>query len=267
MKKILLALGALSLSLPAAADEILLTNGRKLVGMHRKDAGSGDKVTVEVAAGTIVLDAKSVSSINPGRTLIHDFHDRAKGLEGSKNAGELWALAVWAKENRLTGYVPGLAERVIKLEPDHAAARSELRMVKRDGSWLTWEQDQERQGKRLVDGQWLTAAEVELREKRREEARAKAQARQDEREKRAQEERERRQARIDAMVAWHEQQMSGLDGYFYSPSFAFTTPYFRPYWWAPYVRSRRYYQEGWKYNQGGYATFDMFRFIPTPYVK
>ena len=39
MSKILLALGALSLSLPAAADEILLTNGRKIVGLHRKEIG------------------------------------------------------------------------------------------------------------------------------------------------------------------------------------------------------------------------------------
>jgi outer membrane murein-binding lipoprotein Lpp len=266
MKKIVLALGALALGLPASADEILLTNGRKIVGMHVKDAKS-DKVTVEVAAGTITLDAKSVSSINPGRTLMHDYHERAKGLENSKNAGELWTLASWAKENRLSGYVPGLASRVVALEPDHAAARAELRMVKRDGKWLTWEEDQAAQGKVMVDGLWLTAAEVELREKKREDARAKAQAARDDREKRAQEERERRQKRIDDMIAFHERQMSGLDGYFYSPSFAFTTPFFRPYWWAPYVRSRRYYQEGWMYNQGGYGTFDMFRYMPTPYVK
>jgi hypothetical protein len=139
--------------------------------------------------------------------------------------------------------------------------------VKREGKWLTWEEEQERLGKVQVDGQWLSAAEVELREKRREEARAKAQAQRDEREKRAQEEKERRQQRLEQLIAMQEQQMAGLDGYFHSPSFAFTTPYFRPYWWAPYVRSRRYYQEGWMYNQGGYGTFDMFRFAPTPFLK
>jgi hypothetical protein len=44
-----------------------------------------------------------------------------------------------------------------------------------------------------------------------------------------------------------------MDGYFYSPSFAFTTPYFRPYWWAPYLRSRSYYQRGWESGYGGYG--------------
>jgi hypothetical protein len=44
--------------------------------------------------------------------------------------------------------------------------------------------------------------------------------------------------------------MAGLDGYFYTPSFCFS-PYYRPYPWAAYQRSRNYYQHGWMYNGYG----------------
>src|SRR5678809_1446656 len=71
MKKIILTaiIAALGVSV-AAADEIQLTNGRRLTGkVTKKD---GVKVTVEVGAGTITLDAKDVSSVNPGRTAFEE---------------------------------------------------------------------------------------------------------------------------------------------------------------------------------------------------
>jgi hypothetical protein len=268
MKSAILALAALCLGvLPAAADEILLTNGRKLVGLHIRDPKSADKVTVEVPAGVIVLDAKMVSSVNPGRTLMHDYHDRAQKLEGSKSASDLWGLATWCKENKLTGYVPGLAHRTIAADPEHAAARAELRFVKRGGKWLTWEQDQEAQGKKLVDGRWMTQAEIELIEKAKAQAAAKRAAAEEEKAKKAAESQERHRKMMEEVALAQARQVAMLDGYFHSPSFAFTTPYFRPYWWAPYVRSRRYYQEGWMYSGGGGYTYDLFRFIPNPYQK
>jgi hypothetical protein len=97
-------------------------------------------------------------------------------------------------------------------------------------------------------------------EKRRLEAKERAQAVAEERQRRKEEERAARQAMIDEYNARWEAAMAQLDGYFYSPSFAFTTPYFRPYWWAPYVRSRNQYQHGWQYNSGGLPTIPI---LPT----
>ncbi|MBV8882054.1 MAG: hypothetical protein JO332_19010, partial [Planctomycetaceae bacterium] len=71
---------------------------------------------------------------------------------------------------------------------------------------------------------------------------------------RREEERQARQAAIDAYNAQMNAAMSQMDGYFYTPSFAFS-PYFRPYWWAPYERSRNYYQNGWRYNGYGYGGY------------
>lgn len=269
MKRFLVGLAALVATASAArADEIQLTNGKTLVGIARKDPALKSKVIVEVPEGTIVLDEKMVSSVDPGRTPLHEFEEKWSRLKDSKNAGDLWSLAQWAKERKLTRYVPMLAERVIALEPDHAAARETLRHEKKGDRWLTFEEAQEAKGYAQVDGRWLSPAERELREKRRVEAEQKAQAAKAEREKRRQAELAARKKAYEEAVAWHESRMAGLDGYFHSPSFAFTTPYFRPYWWAPYVRSRGYYQEGWRYSShGALPTFDLFRFVEPPFSK
>jgi hypothetical protein len=236
--------------------------------MHKKDPARPEKVVVEVPSGTIVLDAKAVSSVNPGRTPLHEYAEKEAALKDSKNPAEIWGLAQWAKQNGLPRYVGALAERTISIDPEHAAARAELRHEKIGGTWLSYEQAQERRGFKLVQGSWLTQAEVELREMRKMEAAERARQQREEREAAKAAERARREAAIAEHQARMDAQLARLDGYFYSPSFAFTTPFFRPYWWAPYVRSRSYYQEGWRYNgYGGFGTFDMFRFIPNPYAK
>ena len=241
------ALGLLA-STTALADEIQLTNGHKITGIvSKKDAG---KVTVEVGAGTIVLDAKEISAVNPGRTLLHDYQEQYEAVKNSKNAADFWKLAQWAKEKKLTRYVGPLSQKVIELEPDHAAARAELRHEKMGGKWLTFEQAQEARGLVMVDDRWITKAEVQLQEQKRLEARERAMAEKAERERRREADRQARQAAFDEYNQRMAQAMSQLDGYFYSPSFAWTTPYFRPHWWSPYVRSRSYYQRGWEYGFG-----------------
>jgi len=250
MKQVLLTLtiAALGASL-AAADEIQLTNGRKLTGkVAKKDA---NKVVIEVGAGTIVLDAKEVSSVNPGRTAIDEYADKWQSVKDSTKASDFLALAKWAEDNKLTRYSAPLYTKVIALEPENAEARAKLRHEKMGGKWLTFEEAQTARGLVMVEDRWITKAEVQMIERRRLEAKERAMAQAEERERRREEERAARQAAIDDYNARLNAALSQLDGYFYSPSFAFTTPYFRPYWWASYVRSRNYYQNGWQY--GGYG--------------
>lgn len=253
MKQIVLTLtlAALGASL-ASADEIQLTNGHKITGkVTKKDA---KQVTVEVGGGTITFDAKDVSSVNPGRTSIDDYADKAAALKDSKKASDYTDLAKWAEDNKLTRYVPELARKAIELEPDNAWAHGRLRHEKLDGKWVPFEEAQIARGFVLLEDRWVTKAEVQLIEKRRLEAKERAMAAAEERERRREEARAAHQAAIDDYNQRMNDAMAGLDGYFYSPSFAWTTPFFRPYWWAPYVRSRNYYQHGWQYNNyGGYG--------------
>lgn len=237
---------------PAVADEIQLTNGRKITGnVTKKDA---QKVTIEVGAGTITLDAKDVSAVNPGRTALNEYEERWKAVQNSTKPAELYELLQWSKSKGLTRYVAALAHKIIALDPEHAGARAELRHEKIGGKWLTWEQAQEARGLVLVDDRWVTKAEVQLMEKRRLEARERAEAAEEARKQRREEERQARQDAVDAYNAQLNAAMSQMDGYFYTPSFAFS-PHFRPYWWAPYARSRNYYQNGWRYNGYGYGGY------------
>ena len=252
MKQITLSalIVALAASL-AAADEIQLTNGRKITGkVVKKDVNT---VVIEVGAGTITLAAKDVSAVNPGRTAIDEYQEKVNAIKDSTKASDFLALAKWAEDNKLTRYTPALYQKVIALEPDNAQARTALKYEKMGGKWVTFEEAQTARGLVLVEDRWITKAEVEMIEKRRLEAKERAMAAEHERKRRAEEARAARQAAIDDYNARLAAAMNELDGYFYSPSFAFTTPYFRPYWWAPYVRSRSYYQHGWMYGGGGYG--------------
>ncbi len=233
----------------AAADEIQLTNGRKITGhVSKKDA---NKVTVEVGAGTITLDAKDVTSINPGKTPLNEYEERSASVKDSTKTSDLWDLAMWAKSKGLSRYVAPLCVRIIAIDGDHAGARAELRHEKIKGSWLTFDQAQEAKGLIRLDDRWVTKVEVEMMERRRLEAKERADAVREERERRKDEDRQARQAAAEAYNAQANAAMSQLDGYFYTPSFCFS-PHFRPYPWATYQRSRNYYQHGWQYNGGGY---------------
>jgi hypothetical protein len=242
----------------ASADEVRLANGRKLEGIviSKTDA----RIEVEVAAGTITLAANDVSSINPGRTPLHELKERMDAVRDSKKASEHYELALWAKERGLTRPLSALCLRAVELDPDHAGARAMLRHEKKDGRWLTYEQAQEARGLVWMGDRWGTKAQGELAEKQRLEAAERRLAADEERKRKQAEDRERReraQADYEGRLA---RAMDGLDGYFYSPSFAFTTPYFRPYPWATYLRSRRYYQEGWRY--AGYQALPYLRLWP-----
>src|SRR5258706_250578 len=241
MKQIILTLtlAALGASL-AAADEIQLTNGRKITGkVSKKD---GKQVIVEVGAGTITLDAKDVSSVSPGPTALDQYDGKAAAIKGSTKASDYTELAKWAEDNKLTRYVPDLSRKAIELDPENAWAHGRLRHEKMGGKWLTFEEAQIARGLVLVEDRWITKAEVQLIERRRLEAKERAMAAAADRERRHEEERAARQAAIEDYNARYNEAMSQLDGYFYAPSFAWTTPYFRPYWWASYTRSRAYYQ-------------------------
>src|SRR5262245_59933693 len=101
MKKIILTaiIAALGISV-AAADEIQLTNGRRITGkVTRKDAA---KVVVEVGAGTITLDAKDVSSVNPGRTALDEYQAKWNAIQSSTKASDFLNLAKWAADNKIT---------------------------------------------------------------------------------------------------------------------------------------------------------------------
>ena len=275
---VLVALGA---SL-AAADEFRLANGRRIEGIERPDPARPGKVIIEVGIGTIELDAKEVLSRVQGRTVLHEYYERWDRVRRSKKAADFYELAQWARENRCSKFVLALCERAVSLSPDHEGARALLGHQKVGGKWMTFEEAQAAKGLALFEGRWVTAAEKELVEKERLEARERAQAARREREQRMEEERQRKLEAVQEYNDWLARESQLPYGYFHRPSW-FWPAYYRPYPWVPYQYKRPPNCGGWHSGpwsgRYGYSspywgglwdavpTFNIFDFVGNPFHR
>src|SRR5688572_3564781 len=77
----------------ALADEVLLTNGRTLVGIAHEQSG---RVVVETRWGDLGFPKEEVRSITPGRCSIHEYQERLAKLDECASASEAYELALWA---------------------------------------------------------------------------------------------------------------------------------------------------------------------------
>lgn len=270
MRKAVLSAFALALGAPLAwADVVTLTNGRKIEGITSTESRQPGKVIVEVGAGTITLDAKEVSSVEKGRTALHDYYDRVEKAKGSNRAQDWVDLAQWSRENKLFRFVRPLADRAIALEPDNEGARRLAGFRRVGDKWMT--EDEEMQAKGMVksaEGAWITKAEQELREKRRLEAEERALVARMERDQRREDERRRRR---EAVEDYNDQVARATQlpyGYLYQPNW-FWPAYYRPYPWTVYQYKRAPSYGG--YTGGGYGgalpTFNIFDFVGNPFSK
>lgn len=271
MKKAVLAGLALACGASlAAADVVTLTNGRKIEGIYSTSPGQPGKVVVEVGAGTIVLDAKDVSSVEKGRTALHEYYDRFEKVRNSNRAADFVDLAQWARDNRLFRFVRTLSEKAIALEPNNEIARRMAGFRRVGDKWLTEEEEMIAKGMvKTPEGAWITQAEKELREKRRLEAEERARIAREKREAQKEEERRRRQEALEAHMEAMARASELPYGYLYQPNW-FWPAYYRPYPWNPYK-----YKRPPSYGYGGYydpyggalPTFNIFDFVPNPFLK
>jgi hypothetical protein len=113
---------------PAASDEVRLKNGNKLVGIARTE---DDRVIVEVGGGTVTLWRWDVAEIVPGKTPLHELHERSEKIRGSTKAEDYYTLALWAKTNGISHHGISLLERALALDPNHAGAREMLDEIRK----------------------------------------------------------------------------------------------------------------------------------------
>jgi hypothetical protein len=133
MKYLATALLTLGLGSAALADEVLLTNGRTLVGIAHNEP---DRVLVETGLGDIGIPHADVKEIVPGKTSIHEYQERLAALGPKASAADVFGLAMWAHNEGLVRYVNPLLQRTIELDPNHAEARKLLDYVRYEGRWI-----------------------------------------------------------------------------------------------------------------------------------
>lgn len=156
----------LSLSALALADTVTLANGHKLEGSARR---VGDRVVIQTAGGEVTLEASEVRSIEKGETKLDLYQAKRETLD-AKDAKAQAELARWCAKNKLGKQSREHWEEVVKLDPEHADARTALGFVQHDGAWMTPDEAKEAQGlvKVKVGGRerWVPRAEARAMERK-----------------------------------------------------------------------------------------------------
>jgi hypothetical protein len=150
----------LFLATAASADEVVLTNGGKLVGKTRKD---GDVIVVSTPRGEARLQAVEVKSITPGRTVWDDYADQMKSA-GAKDAKSQLALGDWCRDHGLAPEARKHWSRAIEIDPDHAEARSRLGFLRYDDRWLTGDEYRRARGFVKRGDEWMPEEEARRRD-------------------------------------------------------------------------------------------------------
>jgi hypothetical protein len=183
----------------AFADEVVLRNGHKVVGIQTEE---NDRIVVETGYGKVTYPRDQVVSVTKGETPMHAWPVRYAEVEKSTNAADFTKLAAWAKENGMPRYVGSLMKRALELDPDNADARAELGYVRHQGRWLTQEEFRKQQGQVQDRGRWVLPLEKELQERRRLESESKRLDRESRRRERDEEKRRaREEVRMQAQIA------------------------------------------------------------------
>jgi hypothetical protein len=153
------------LAAPALADVVTLTDGSKREGkvVRENDTEVVLQVTQGRLSAEITFKRDEVRSIERGATAaeqtLAEVERRRSALKDKDTAGWL-GYAQWL--DRQAGFSRDAREaweKVLKLDPENAAARERLGYRKIGGKWLTEEEAMAAQGLVLVNGRWVKPEE------------------------------------------------------------------------------------------------------------
>src|SRR5262245_3899776 len=160
MRRALLIAFVLASASAAAADEVWLENGGKLVGRATR---AGDDVIVKTPTGEFRVPATQVKSITPGRTVWDEYDEKLKGAD-LKDAKTQVELGDWCKKQGLTPESRRHWKKAIEIDPDQADARSRLGFIRYEDRWLTNDEYYKARGFVKVGGEWIPEDEARRRD-------------------------------------------------------------------------------------------------------
>lgn len=179
-------------ALPAAADNVYLTNGNSFEGVIAEVTET--QVRILMPGGQLSLPKSAVTRVEEGEAPWAEYLAREKALRRDPQAAarDWLELARWAQRQGLAQGVREAALRAAELEPQLDGIEPLLRSVgyvwdRELERWIPYADSMRRRGFVLAHGVWISRAEHE--------ARLRAQERED------QERRHRREAAIEAARA------------------------------------------------------------------
>ncbi len=163
-----LALFGAGLSTDLSADEVTLADGRVIEGDITSSAELKD-VDIRTRSGgmsaVIHLKAADITKVTYGQTahqkLLAAFDAKRAALTAASGstAEQWWALAEQGRTLGENVAVRQIAQHVIELDGDWAAARTLLGFVKQDGKWMKPAEAAVARGEVFFRGKWVLAAQ------------------------------------------------------------------------------------------------------------
>ena len=142
----------------ASADVVTTKDGLVLEGQVSK--ASDGAVTVTSPEGSVRLPASRVASVAAGEGPRTALRRELAALPGDDADGR-YRLALRAESKGLADVAREAYASVVKVAPDHAAARRALGDEKVDGAWVSGDEARRRRGLVLYRGAWLLPVEAD----------------------------------------------------------------------------------------------------------
>ncbi len=160
MTRAILATALLAAAPWAAADEVWLKGGGRIVGEVVER--TPDTVRVDVGPGTVAFPMARVDRIVSSSSRLAEYRERAARLSPNDVQGWL-ALAAWADQNDLRTQARAAWQQVLLVQPSNAMAQKGLGNVFQAGQWMGYEDAMRARGLVEYDGAWMSPAERENR--------------------------------------------------------------------------------------------------------
>jgi hypothetical protein len=160
MTRAILATALVAAASWAAADEVWLKGGGRIVGEVVER--TPDTVRVDVGPGTVAFPMARVDRIVASSSRLAEYRSRAARLNPADVQGWL-ALAAWADQNDLRTQARAAWQQVLTLQPNNAAAHRALGNVLQAGVWMDHADAMRARGLVEHEGAWISPAERENR--------------------------------------------------------------------------------------------------------
>jgi hypothetical protein len=163
------ALGFVALMNTLSADTIKLTSGGTVRGqiLDEKSTKESLVVKLQIGGGEVTIERDKIQEVIRDKGSLAEY-DQIKA-DYADTADDQFRLAMWCEKQKLYRQRKQHLDRVIELEPDHAAAREKLGYLRHEGKWLTRDQQQEAKGLVRFGGRFVTPQEREILEKKKRE--------------------------------------------------------------------------------------------------
>jgi hypothetical protein len=140
----------------ACADVLQLTGGGRIEGIV---TDNGDSYDVRTTGGMCTVAKSQVKLIEKSETVIEKYEKAAKDVRDDDIEGR-FRLAMICKEGNWTGKMREELGRVLKLDPSHEQAHTELGHELVDGKWMTRDEAMAAKGYVKFESKWVPQSYV-----------------------------------------------------------------------------------------------------------